>query len=274
MDFTTDFYFRQSWHDPRLSFAASPDIENLYVGAEVAEKIWVPDTFFANEKSAYFHLATTPNKFLRISHTGSVFQSIRLTVTAACAMDLQYFPMDSQLCALEIESCESQIFEEKCLSPLDTLDPVSGTLPDVTCFPESHSLFLSYSLFLREKHNHISIFFSYDPLLLSCCQTDGYSMSDIIYRWAKAKAVSLQETLSLPQFQVAGHLQEEKIEALTTGEFCVCVSSVDAPFSLREQPSKRLTNSGPEKEGKERQSGVKKKDTLSLQSSSSRITDT
>jgi len=106
MDFTTDFYFRQGWKDPRLAFKPIPGIENLYVGAEVADKIWVPDTFFANEKSAYFHQATTFNTFLRLGHLGDVFRSIRLTVTASCPMNLQYFPMDSQLCSIEIESCE------------------------------------------------------------------------------------------------------------------------------------------------------------------------
>ena len=30
----------------------------------------------------------------------------RLTVTAMCNMDLTLFPMDSQTCAIEIESCE------------------------------------------------------------------------------------------------------------------------------------------------------------------------
>lgn len=70
----------------------------------MAEKIWVPDTFFANEKQAYFHIATTRNTFLRIGSNGAIFRSIRLTVTASCPMDLQYFPMDSQLCSIHIES--------------------------------------------------------------------------------------------------------------------------------------------------------------------------
>lgn len=32
--------------------------------------------------------------------------SFRLTITASCPMDLQYFPMDRQLCYIEIESCK------------------------------------------------------------------------------------------------------------------------------------------------------------------------
>ncbi|KPM11896.1 hypothetical protein QR98_0104740 [Sarcoptes scabiei] len=76
MDFTSDFYFRQSWRDQRLSFRPQPGIEALYVGAEVSEKIWVPDTFFANEKAAQFHMATTPNTFIRIKSNGEVFLSM------------------------------------------------------------------------------------------------------------------------------------------------------------------------------------------------------
>nr|XP_027203700.1 gamma-aminobutyric acid receptor subunit beta-like [Dermatophagoides pteronyssinus] len=104
MDFTSDFYFRQSWRDSRLSFQPHPGIQALYVGAEVSEKIWVPDTFFANEKAAQFHMATTPNTFIRIKSNGDVFLSMRLTVTSSCPMNLQYFPMDRQSCTIEVES--------------------------------------------------------------------------------------------------------------------------------------------------------------------------
>ena len=37
---------------------------------------------------------------------GSYFGHFRLTVTASCPMKLQYFPMDTQNCQIEIESCE------------------------------------------------------------------------------------------------------------------------------------------------------------------------
>ncbi len=106
MDFTCDFYFRQGWRDPRLSFHPSPGLKALFVGADVAKQIWVPDTFFANEKSAQFHTATTPNTFIRIKANGEVFRSTRLTVTSSCPMNLQYFPMDRQYCTIEVESCK------------------------------------------------------------------------------------------------------------------------------------------------------------------------
>ena len=34
MDFTFDMYFRQFWHDPRLSFEERPSLKKLVVGAE------------------------------------------------------------------------------------------------------------------------------------------------------------------------------------------------------------------------------------------------
>ena len=76
-DFTLDMYFRQFWQDPRLSFEKRLGLEKLVVGAEYIKLIWVPDTFFVNEKTAYFHDATTDNQFLRILHTGEILRSIR-----------------------------------------------------------------------------------------------------------------------------------------------------------------------------------------------------
>ena len=79
-----DMYFRQFWQDPRLSFEKRPGLNKLVVGAEYIGQIWVPDTFFVNEKTAYFHKATTENQFLRILHTGETLRSIRYgTLTRA-----------------------------------------------------------------------------------------------------------------------------------------------------------------------------------------------
>ena len=96
---------RQFWTDDRLRFDVSRSgVGQLVVGADYINLIWVPDTFFVNEKSAQFHSATQDNQFLRITAGGEILRSIRLTVKATCPMDLTFFPMDSQMCTLEIES--------------------------------------------------------------------------------------------------------------------------------------------------------------------------
>lgn len=76
-DFTLDFYFRQFWTDPRLGYRKRPGVETLSVGSDFIKNIWVPDTFFVNEKQSYFHIATTSNEFIRVHHSGSITRSIR-----------------------------------------------------------------------------------------------------------------------------------------------------------------------------------------------------
>ena len=86
-------YFRQFWQDPRLSFN-EPGLEKLVVGAEYIKLIWVPDTFFVNEKTAYFHDATTENQFLRILHTGEILRSIRWVVPNSTDASSTYVKME------------------------------------------------------------------------------------------------------------------------------------------------------------------------------------
>lgn len=104
MDFTIDFFFRQMWRDHRLSYPSHESIDSLTIGTDYIKNMWVPDTYFPNEKTSYYHVATASNEFLRIKPSGDILRSIRLTITASCPMHLQYFPMDRQMCQLEIES--------------------------------------------------------------------------------------------------------------------------------------------------------------------------
>ena len=60
-------------------------------------KIWRPDTYFLNGKDSYLHKVVVPNRFIRISPTGTISYSQRLTVTARCQMDLRKFPLDTQV---------------------------------------------------------------------------------------------------------------------------------------------------------------------------------
>lgn len=97
MDYTIQVYFRQSWLDPRLAFDDKPG-DVGYLTLYDADKIWKPDTFFSNEKEAYFHHVLRPNLFVRIFPTGRVLYSVRLTLKLSCYMNLKKYPFDTQSC--------------------------------------------------------------------------------------------------------------------------------------------------------------------------------
>ncbi|XP_066245543.1 gamma-aminobutyric acid receptor subunit beta-like isoform X1 [Euwallacea similis] len=102
MDYTITLYLNQYWKDERLAFSNEDEI--LTLSGDFAEKIWVPDTFFANDKNSFLHDVTERNKLVRLNGDGSITYGMRFTTTLACMMDLHYYPLDSQNCTVEIES--------------------------------------------------------------------------------------------------------------------------------------------------------------------------
>lgn len=108
-------YLNQYWRDERLAFNAFAPLDDrdsngvndaLTLSGDFAEKIWVPDTFFANDKNSFLHDVTERNKLVRLAGDGAVTYGMRFTTTLACMMDLHYYPLDSQNCTVEIESCK------------------------------------------------------------------------------------------------------------------------------------------------------------------------
>ncbi|XP_035275517.1 gamma-aminobutyric acid receptor subunit beta-1 isoform X3 [Anguilla anguilla] len=95
-------YFLQSWRDRRLSYTGIP--LNLTLDNRVADQLWVPDTYFINDKKSFVHGVTVKNRMIRLHPDGTVLYGLRITTTAACMMDLRRYPLDEQNCTLEIES--------------------------------------------------------------------------------------------------------------------------------------------------------------------------
>ncbi|XP_043067116.2 gamma-aminobutyric acid receptor alpha-like [Drosophila bipectinata] len=102
MDYGMDCYFRQYWHDNRLSF--NGPIKSLSLSIKILDKIWRPDTYLYNGKHSHIHTITVPNKLLRLYQNGGILYSMRLTIKASCPMELNNFPMDRQSCPLVIGS--------------------------------------------------------------------------------------------------------------------------------------------------------------------------
>uniref|UniRef100_A0A3B5AEB2 Gamma-aminobutyric acid receptor subunit beta-3-like n=1 Tax=Stegastes partitus TaxID=144197 RepID=A0A3B5AEB2_9TELE len=102
MDYTLTMYFQQYWRDKRLAYVGIP--LNLTLDNRVADQLWVPDTYFLNDKKSFVHGVTVKNRMIRLHPDGTVLYGLRITTTAACMMDLRRYPLDEQNCTLEIES--------------------------------------------------------------------------------------------------------------------------------------------------------------------------
>lgn len=77
-----------------------------YLTLTEANRVWMPDLFFSNEKEGHFHNIIMPNVYIRIFPYGSVLYSIRISLTLACPMNLKLYPLDRQVCSLRMASCK------------------------------------------------------------------------------------------------------------------------------------------------------------------------
>lgn len=68
-------FLRQSWHDDRLSYNHTN--KTLGLDSRFVDKLWLPDTFIVNAKSAWFHDVTVENKLIRLQPNGVILYSSR-----------------------------------------------------------------------------------------------------------------------------------------------------------------------------------------------------
>nr|AGS43092.1 glutamate-gated chloride channel c [Anopheles gambiae] len=103
MEYSVQLTFREQWLDERLKF---DDIGGRlkYLTLTEANRVWMPDLFFSNEKEGHFHNIIMPNVYIRIFPYGSVLYSIRVSLTLACPMNLKLYPLDRQVCSLRMAS--------------------------------------------------------------------------------------------------------------------------------------------------------------------------
>ncbi|XP_063382903.1 glutamate-gated chloride channel isoform X6 [Cydia fagiglandana] len=103
MEYSVQLTFREQWLDERLKF------NNLggrlkYLTLTEANRVWMPDLFFSNEKEGHFHNIIMPNVYIRIFPNGNVLYSIRISLTLSCPMNLKLYPLDKQTCSLRMAS--------------------------------------------------------------------------------------------------------------------------------------------------------------------------
>ncbi|GMT32046.1 hypothetical protein PFISCL1PPCAC_23343, partial [Pristionchus fissidentatus] len=102
MDFHLDMYFQQDWTDHRLAHNGTAPM--LVRDMAVFKKMWHPDVYFANARSASFQTITDDNFLVWIYPSGRVWYDCRISASIMCDMNLWKFPLDSQQCAMRILS--------------------------------------------------------------------------------------------------------------------------------------------------------------------------
>lgn len=85
-------YFQQAWRDKRLSYSEIP--LNLTLDNRVADQLWVPDTYFLNDKKSFVHGVTVKNRMIRLHPDGTVLYGLRwdfnLLKTALSAQNIHF----------------------------------------------------------------------------------------------------------------------------------------------------------------------------------------
>lgn len=103
-EYSVQVTFREQWNDERLRYHDDTQGRLKYLTLTDPSRVWMPDTFFRNEKEARKHEIIVPNVYVRIFPDGEILYSIRISLTLACPMDLRLYPLDKQVCVLQIAS--------------------------------------------------------------------------------------------------------------------------------------------------------------------------
>ena len=88
-----------------FNISLSPD-QIPYLTITDPGKVWMPDTFFRNERRGAMHNVLVPNLYVRLYADGTVLFSIRVSLTLSCPMNLKMYPLDTQKCPMQIASCK------------------------------------------------------------------------------------------------------------------------------------------------------------------------
>jgi len=103
MDYQVDLYLRQHWFDMRLNHSDITQVLDLN-DPKLVQAIWKPEVYFPNAKEAEFQYVTVPNLLLSIKPQGQILYMLRLKLTFSCMMELNKYPLDDQICTMEIAS--------------------------------------------------------------------------------------------------------------------------------------------------------------------------
>ncbi|KAJ3666088.1 hypothetical protein Zmor_001543 [Zophobas morio] len=107
MDFRMDMFLSQEWVDARIKipedmFEIGDDAVTL--PAQSFDNLWQPDLYFLNSKVV--EIAGLTHKFssVTIYRNKTIKYNARMHAIVACQMEFWHYPMDTQICPVNVES--------------------------------------------------------------------------------------------------------------------------------------------------------------------------
>lgn len=111
-------YFQQYWRDKRLAYVGIP--LNLTLDNRVADQLWVPDTYFLNDKKSFVHGVTVKNRMIRLHPDGTVLYGLRWVISDVLDVFFNREPM---------RTCQNDHLWYSVLSNLQVLNTPGDFLP-------------------------------------------------------------------------------------------------------------------------------------------------
>ncbi|XP_023020828.1 glycine receptor subunit alpha alkaliphile isoform X1 [Leptinotarsa decemlineata] len=107
MDFRMDMFIKQEWQDARIKIPEEMfeyGDDSITLPSQFFENLWQPDLYFLNSK--VIEIATLTHKFSSVTlfKNKTIRYAARMHAIVACQMEFQNYPMDTQVCPINVES--------------------------------------------------------------------------------------------------------------------------------------------------------------------------
>ena len=103
---TIQGFFNVVWVDTRLIFPPNYTDSYITVGGNFVNKVWRPDIYFYGGRDYKKFGLLKETSFFWLYNNSKVFYSTEIIIKLACNMKFMYYPLDTQVCPIILESCK------------------------------------------------------------------------------------------------------------------------------------------------------------------------
>lgn len=191
---TSSSFISQSWDDSRLSWTPNSTFYNITVVMLPVKSLWIPDTMILNSADTNGYFTVSDYSLASVNKDGKVYMILpALSIKTRCAMVIQKFPFDRQMCPINITSWSqasnrieytdnsTEVIDISAFSqhPLWTLEKTDMTViyaSDRVPFEDGVNTVISIQLYLKRKPLYFMMNGIFACLVLNCVTLLSYAL--------------------------------------------------------------------------------------------------